>query len=106
MTEPTITDADSGFTPENIAHAEWLWANLPVGATKFHDRPTHERALICHTIARFREASTAELRAALDEAARGFDACNVLITKLTGSPSVMVETFAERARKALGGQYD
>lgn len=30
MTETTqVTQADSGFTPENIADAEWLVANMP-----------------------------------------------------------------------------
>lgn len=45
--------ADSGFTPENIADAEWLVANMP-GIRRFHDMATYERAMICHTAARFR----------------------------------------------------
>lgn len=53
------TDADTGFTPQNIADAEWLWAHLPVGPTRFHDRPTHERALVCHTAQRFRQQAVA-----------------------------------------------
>ena len=48
--------ADTVFTLENIALAEWLWANLPVGPVKFHDKPTYEKALICHTVSRLAQA--------------------------------------------------
>ena len=63
MSSDTLTQADSGFTPENIADAEWLWANLPTFPTKFHDRPTYEKALICHTVDRFRRMVLARHRA-------------------------------------------
>ena len=43
------------------------------------------------------------LREALQDSARALDASNVLIHALSGAPSVMVETFAERTRAALAG---
>ena len=52
-TSPSDDVVDSGFTPENIADAEWLVANMP-GNRKFHEMATYERALVCHTAARFR----------------------------------------------------
>jgi hypothetical protein len=57
---PTQEDreaADSGFTPENIADAEWLWTNMAVDHRKFHTLPTHHKALLCHTAQRFRLAA-------------------------------------------------
>lgn len=52
---------DSGFTPENIADAEWLWINLPTFPRNWSSLPTHEKALIVHTAARLRiEAAKAE----------------------------------------------
>lgn len=114
MTEPTITDADSGFTPENIAHAEWLWANLPVGATKFHDRPTHERALVCHTVARFREASTAELRQRLVASTESMERTLAAMdryneqngTAIIGPSLLTLGKMIAANRKALGGHDD
>lgn len=43
----------------------------------------------------------AALVEAAKEAARGFDATNLLIEAVSGSPSIMVETFAERLRQAI-----
>jgi hypothetical protein len=63
---------DSGFTPANIEDAEWLVANMP-GIRRFHEMPTYERALICHTVARFRLRTAAALIAAGDRLA-GFAA--------------------------------
>lgn len=48
---------DSGFTPENIADAEWLWTNLPTFPRNWSTLPTHEKALIVHTAIRHREAA-------------------------------------------------
>lgn len=56
-----VTQVDGGFTPENIADAEWLVANMP-GIRRFHDMATYERAMICHTAARFRAAAIASTR--------------------------------------------
>jgi len=47
-------DINSGFTPENIADAEWLWSNINADHRRFHDLPTHHKAMICHTAQRFR----------------------------------------------------
>ena len=57
MIEVTV----SGFTPENIADAEWLWTNLPTFPRNWSTLPTHEKALIVHTAIRHRiEAAKAE----------------------------------------------
>ena len=62
--------ADSGFTPENIADAEWLWTNVVVDHRKFHTLPTHHKALLCHTAQRFRLAAEERgARMALEAAA-------------------------------------
>lgn len=53
---------DSAFSAENVEDAEWLWANLPVGVRKFHEMPTHARALVCHVVARFRLRAAASAR--------------------------------------------
>lgn len=45
--EPTV---DSGMDAKTVATAEWLWTNLPVGPRKWGTLPTHEKALICHTV--------------------------------------------------------
>ena len=47
-------EVNSGFTPENIADAEWLWSNINADHRRFHDLPTHHKAMICHTAQRFR----------------------------------------------------
>ena len=70
---PTQEDreADSGFTPENIADAEWLWTNVVVDHRKFHTLPTHHKALLCHTAQRFRLAAEERgARMALEAAAK------------------------------------
>lgn len=48
---------DSGFAPENIADAEWLWTNLPTFPRNWSTLPTHEKALIIHTAIRYRETA-------------------------------------------------
>lgn len=48
---------DSGFAPENITDAEWLWTNLPTFPRNWSTLPTHEKALIIHTAIRYREAA-------------------------------------------------
>lgn len=48
---------DSGFTPENLADAEWLWTNLPTFPRNWSTLPTHEKALVIHTVIRHREAA-------------------------------------------------
>ena len=73
---PDVSDADrkaadSGFTPENIADAEWLWMNVNVDHRKFHELPTHHKALLCHTAARHHEAGRL---AGMEEAAVALEA--------------------------------
>ena len=54
-----VTQAvDSGFTPENIADAEWLWTMLPT-FTKWGGLKTYEKAAAIHAIQRFRQAAIA-----------------------------------------------
>lgn len=55
------TPVDSGFTPQNIVDAEWLVANMP-GIRRFHDMATYEKAMICHTAARFRATALADMQ--------------------------------------------
>jgi hypothetical protein len=54
-----VEQVDSGFTPENLAEAELLWANLPVGNRSWTGLATHEKALVCHTVQRLRIAAEA-----------------------------------------------
>ena len=56
MQDDVEREVDSGFTPENIADAEGLVANMP-GLRRFHNMATYERAMACHTAARFRTAA-------------------------------------------------
>ena len=75
---PDVSDADreaadSWFTPENIADAEWLWMNVNVDHRKFHELPTHHKALLCHTAARHHEAGRL---AGMEEAAVIVDQLN------------------------------
>ena len=56
MQDDVEREVDSGFTPENIADAEGLVANMP-GIRRFHNMATYERAMACHTAARFRTAA-------------------------------------------------
>lgn len=42
---------DSGMSGEAVDRAELLWANLPTGR-KWTSLQTHEKALVCHTLAR------------------------------------------------------
>lgn len=69
MTKPEAVtqEADSGFTPENIADAEWFWTMLPV-FTKWGSLKTYEKAAAIHTVQRFRQA--AEQRGAKREMER------------------------------------
>jgi len=47
-------------------------------------------------------AAETRLRMALEEAKRGFEAVQVLLSAMSnGRPSIMVETFMERADEAL-----
>ena len=43
---------DSGMDAASVERAEWLWANLPTGPRKWTSLATHEKALVCHTVAR------------------------------------------------------
>lgn len=56
-------EVNSGFTPENIADAEWLWSNINADHRRFHNLPTHHKAMICHTAQRFRADRITELEA-------------------------------------------
>jgi len=57
MTKPEVTqEADSGFTQENIADAEWFWTMLPV-FTKWGSLKTYEKAAAIHAVQRFRIAA-------------------------------------------------
>ena len=49
MTEEAAVD--SGMNGEAVQQAEWFWANLPTGR-KWAGLATHEKALVCHQIAR------------------------------------------------------
>lgn len=58
-------EVNSGFTPENIADAEWLWSNINADHRRFHNLPTHHKAMICHTAQRFRADRITELEAVI-----------------------------------------
>lgn len=51
MTEEVTLAVDSGMNGEAVQQAEWFWANLPTGR-KWAGLATHEKALVCHQIAR------------------------------------------------------
>lgn len=44
---------DSGMSGDAVKDAEWLWVNLPT-RIKWTSLETHEKALVCHTVARLR----------------------------------------------------
>lgn len=44
-------EADSGMSGDAVERAELFWANLPT-RRKWTDLATHEKALVCHQIAR------------------------------------------------------
>ena len=44
---------DSGMSGDAVKDAEWLWVNLPT-MIKWTSLKTHEKALVCHTVARLR----------------------------------------------------
>jgi hypothetical protein len=48
----TCDDADSGMSGDAVALAEMVWAQLPVGNRSWAGLATHEKALVCHTLAR------------------------------------------------------
>lgn len=62
-----------------------------------------EHHLECRDTIETQAREIERLREALQDSARALDASNVLIHALSGAPSVMVETFAERTRAALAG---
>jgi hypothetical protein len=41
---------DSGMDGDTVERAEWLWVNLPTNK-KWTSLATHEKALVCHTVA-------------------------------------------------------
>jgi hypothetical protein len=45
-------DADSGMSGDAVAQAEMVWANLPTRNLPWTSLATHEKALVCHTLAR------------------------------------------------------
>ena len=104
---PDVSDADrkaadSGFTPENIADAEWLWMNVNVDHRKFHELPTHHKALLCHTAARHREAGRL---AGMEEAAVIADGHHVGLRGLNAFGRSSINTarkIAEEIRAAKG----
>lgn len=91
---------DSGFTPANIEDAEWLVANMP-GNRRFHEMQTYERALICHTVARFRLRTAAALIAAGDRLS-GFavhdDDCQIVTDGVWSDPIPCTCGFTEAWR--------
>ena len=44
-------EVDSGMSGNNVSRAEMVWTNLPT-RRKWHELHTHEKALVCHVIAR------------------------------------------------------
>lgn len=42
---------DSGMSGNDVARAELVWTNLPT-RRKWNELHTHEKALVCHVIAR------------------------------------------------------
>ena len=60
-------EIDSGMSGEAIAVAELMWASLPTGR-KWTGLSTAEKALVCHTFARHRQASEDRLIAKLQSA--------------------------------------
>ena len=79
--------------PEILVEKHWMMDSDAI------DKQREEAADLIETQAREIE----RLREALQDSARALDASNVLIHALSGAPSVMVETFAERTRAALAG---
>lgn len=54
---------DSGMSGDAVAEAELLWASLPTGNRSWAGLATHEKALVCHTLARFRSTALTRLEA-------------------------------------------
>ena len=52
-------DVDSGMSGDSVERAEWFWANLPTGR-KWAGLSTHEKALVCHQIARIAPSLAAQ----------------------------------------------
>ncbi len=90
-----IEQVDSGFSPENLAEAEALWANLPVGNRSWTGLATHEKALVCHTVQRLRIAAEA----------RGMAEIERLQSDVTRQMDIANEQLqeVERLREALDG---
>ena len=60
MTENTkAIEADSGMSGEAVERAERTWANLPTGC-KWTSLATHEKALVCHTLAALQGQATGD----------------------------------------------
>lgn len=104
-------EVNSGFTPENIADAEWLWSNINADHRRFHDLPTHHKAMICHTAQRFRAYRITELEAAfkqtLEDYAAAVEAREALAVEVKAKDAViagLVEALELIARE--GGQAE
>lgn len=69
LTPDRIEDVpcDSGMSGDAVAEAEMFWANLPTRNLAWTSLHTHEKALVCHTIARLRAAKIERLITELKE---------------------------------------
>lgn len=52
-------EVDSGMSGDAVERAEWFWTNLPTGR-KWTGLATHEKALVCHQIARITPSPAAQ----------------------------------------------
>jgi hypothetical protein len=52
-------EVDSGMSGDAVERAEWFWTNLPTGR-KWTGLATHEKALVCHQIARITPSLAAQ----------------------------------------------
>ncbi len=93
---------DSGFTAQAIEDAEALWLELPVFPRKWHQMQTHEKALACRAVQRFRakvEADQRERDAVIAETyARGH---RLILKSSTAAPQKRLAAAAERASNAI-----
>ena len=111
-------EVNSGFTPENIADAEWLWSNINADHRRFHDLPTHHKAMICHTAQRFRADRITELEAAfrqtLEDYAAAVEAREALAVEVKAKDAVIaglveaLEWYGEQTRlcRLIHGEGD
>lgn len=64
---------DSGMSGDAVELAEMVWGNLPTGNRTWAGLATHEKALVCHTIARLQSAQVSKLESAAKAFLAGAD---------------------------------